>query len=67
MLEGVRRPPLGIEPLPAVEATLQLNPGDALVLFSDGLAKSLLPPVMAIGTAWIGSRHRSSRTMQIPR
>ena len=39
MLEGVRRPPLGIEPLPAVEATLQLNPGDALVLFSDGLAE----------------------------
>ena len=39
MLEGVRRPPLGIEPRPSVEATLQLNPGDALVLFSDGLAE----------------------------
>jgi hypothetical protein len=39
MLEGVRRPPLGIEPRPSVEATLQLDPGDALVLFSDGLAE----------------------------
>jgi hypothetical protein len=39
MLDGERRPPLGIEPLPAVEATLQLEPGDALVLFSDGLAE----------------------------
>ncbi len=39
LLDGVRRPPLGIEPLPAVEATLQLEPGDALILFSDGLAE----------------------------
>ncbi|MCP4795299.1 MAG: SpoIIE family protein phosphatase, partial [Phycisphaeraceae bacterium] len=38
-LVGERRPPLGIEAFPAVASKATLQPGEALVLFSDGLAE----------------------------
>ncbi len=38
-LTGERRPPLGIEAFPAIASRVTLQPGDSLVLFSDGLVE----------------------------
>ncbi|MAD78602.1 MAG: hypothetical protein CMJ51_04435 [Planctomycetaceae bacterium] len=35
--EAGRRPPIGIEPMPCERTELRLEPGDALLIFSDGL------------------------------